>query len=240
MNKMEKKKMNLLKCSCVFLGAIALVIFVGIWVMSALSMFDFFNSPSNGESSLVLSEQVNVSGEQTGEKYETKVIIAGTNNTAKKEKKLRKQNLVQEITDKASGRKVALHRDMNNSVGREELDSMFRDFLEEKGMSYDEEIAKHLPSDTLNKPSEDEVIEKEYPQAEKTLIENYDVEEARFTENGEVWIRLDSNDANENSINKMMNEAANLYGDGSSPIKVVVWQGNRTRAVRTFFGPPMF
>jgi hypothetical protein len=41
-------------------------------------------------------------------------------------------------------------------------------------------------------------------------------------------------------MDKMMAAAAGLYGDAGAPVKVVVWVGNRTQAVRTFFGDPIF
>jgi hypothetical protein len=41
-------------------------------------------------------------------------------------------------------------------------------------------------------------------------------------------------------MDAIMARAAELYGNASEPLKVVLWAGNRMQAVRTFNGEPMF
>ena len=60
------------------------------------------------------------------------------------------------------------------------------------------------------------------------------------TPNGEVWIRLDPAEAEGLSVEELSAKAAELYGDGIDPLKIVVWVGNRARAVNTFNGHPIF
>lgn len=129
--------------------------------------------------------------------------------------------------------------------GVEELDRAFEGFLTAEGLSteaLEQEIASPLPppgeAETASTPSEP--VSPVFARATEALKDEYPVSDARLQENGEVWVRVEPGDSGNVPVGELMARAAEMYGDAASPVKVVVWSGNRAIAVRTFFGDPMF
>ena len=124
---------------------------------------------------------------------------------------------------------------------QKELDRQFRQFLTEKGLSSDELRA------VLDAPVKERAVDEAAPedpgidpQVVEQLKADYPVADARRKHEGEVWLRVDPAEAEGLSMDELMARAADLCGDSVTPIKVVVWVGNRPRAIRTFNGAPMF
>ncbi len=128
----------------------------------------------------------------------------------------------------------------NQLQDKEELDKDFEQFLKENGIDYETE--KNWLSDRAEeyrkKPGK--ALKRSYSEGEKQIINTYHVKDTKLTDNGEVWIKIDPDKTNTSSIEKMMSAAAELYSDGTEPVKVVVWEDSRPKEVRTFFGAPIF
>ncbi|WP_319526478.1 hypothetical protein [uncultured Desulfosarcina sp.] len=125
---------------------------------------------------------------------------------------------------------------------KSELIRDFRQFLVDRGHSVDEldqAVAATPPREPEPETSLDDALALP-PEATLRLKEEYPVQDARRTPNGEVWIRLDPAEAEGLSVEELSAKAAELYGDGIDPLKIVVWVGNRARAVNTFNGHPIF
>lgn len=127
------------------------------------------------------------------------------------------------------------------TAAQKELDRQFRQFLSEQGVSSDElQATLEAPVKvTASVPDvqDDGALD---PQIVQQLKMDFPVADARRNDQGEVWLRVDPAEANGLSMEELMVRAADLCGDSVTPIKVVVWVGNRPRAVQTFNGSPMF
>jgi hypothetical protein len=126
-----------------------------------------------------------------------------------------------------------------------ELDRAFLRFLEEKGLPpVDLEREREATADFSSEQKESGLTAEEssplFTAATQALQEDFPVNDARRLDNGEVWVQIDATDAGQASMDAIMARAAELYGNASEPLKVVLWAGNRMRAVRTFNGEPMF
>ncbi len=123
-----------------------------------------------------------------------------------------------------------------------ELDHDFKAFLAHQGYAGDE------VEQLLSSPASEQKTAKIMPVESRTgeevavlerLQESYPVVDARLQANGEVWLQLEPGAANSVAMEDMMAAAAK-HGRTGQPVKVVVWSGNRTKAVKTFFGDPVF
>jgi hypothetical protein len=126
-----------------------------------------------------------------------------------------------------------------------ELDRAFSQFLEDQGLPAVD--LRHHPAPVVSDPGIPEIedpvsraAQKQFAAATQTLKEDYAVTDARRQKNGEVWIRVDPSETTQSAVDEMMARAAELYGDASEPLKVVVWAGNRMRAVKTYNGEQIF
>lgn len=124
---------------------------------------------------------------------------------------------------------------------QKELDRQFKQFLTEQGLSTDD-VQAALDAPVPVKQRDDDVPEAQRldPHVVEQLKADYPVADARRKHEGEVWLQMDPAEAEGLSMDELMARAADLCGDSVSPIKVVVWVGNRPRAIQTFNGAPMF
>jgi hypothetical protein len=127
------------------------------------------------------------------------------------------------------------------SASQEELDRQFKQFLTERGLPTDD-LQATLDVSVKAEPTDDDEADNSGldPQTLRQLKEEYPLADARRKHEGEVWLRIDPSEAEGLAMDELMARAADLCGDSFTPIKVVVWVGNRPRAVRTFNGAPMF
>ncbi len=125
----------------------------------------------------------------------------------------------------------------------EELDQTFEQFLMAEGHSTDDLDRQRSFPVSVNQtqlPSPAEAKTDLEVEAAEILMDWYPIEDVRLQASGEVWIQIDSSTANPASLDEMMAATAAQYGNAGQPVKVVAWSGNRTRAVKTFFGEPIF
>lgn len=123
-----------------------------------------------------------------------------------------------------------------------ELDQDFKVFLAHQGYTGDEVerlLSSPAPARKTTKTMPAESRTDEEVAVLESLQQRYPVVDARLRANGEVWIQLDPGSAKSVTMEDMMAAAAE-HGQAGHPVKVVVWSGNRTQAVRTFFGDPVF
>ena len=120
------------------------------------------------------------------------------------------------------------------------LDRDFRRFLDDRGLSPGElDRAEAEFSAREPKPETKNDPDLELPQqATQMLKEAYPVKDARKKADGEVWLRLDPSEAEGLSMDALSAKAAELYGDGIDPMKIVVWVDNRPRAGEHFQWSP--
>ena len=125
----------------------------------------------------------------------------------------------------------------------EDLDRAFEKFLISQGL-LTEPLHREISSPAASDKKVSAPISEAGTELDPVMVESfkndYPVTDARLQENDEVWIRIDSTDIDKVSMDDMMAAAAELNGNSDTPVKVVVWVGNRPGAVRTFFGDPIF
>lgn len=121
----------------------------------------------------------------------------------------------------------------------DKLDHEFKQFLAERGESMEglADMTSSAPLQRNVKATGDWELPEE---ATEQLMEDYYISDARGKANGEIWIKLDQAEADNLSMEELSAKAAELYGDGVTPLKIVVWVGNRPQVVQTFNGPPLF
>ena len=128
-------------------------------------------------------------------------------------------------------------------VTREDLTRDFEKFLISQGLPT-EPLHREIPSPSASGKKDSSPLSKGGTELDPAIMEklkdDYPVTDACLQENGEVWIRLDSTDIDKAGMDEMMAAAAELHDNSATPVKVVVWAGKRTLAVRTFFGDPIF
>jgi hypothetical protein len=131
----------------------------------------------------------------------------------------------------------------NASRNLKGLDRDMEQFLTARGLPTESLYRQPSPPPASSKKISSSASE-DHPMLDAAAVENlknhYPVKDARLNQNNEVWIQIDSQDLNNVSMNEMMAAAAELRGNFGTPVKVVVWAGNRPRAIRTFFGNPIF
>ena len=127
---------------------------------------------------------------------------------------------------------------------REELDRSMEAFIASRGVSAESFHGELAAAAQRNAERRETEAQEAETGLDEEALENfkteYPVTDARRTPGGEIWLRVDGQEAGDASLDDMMAAAAELSGGTGRPVKVVVWQGNRVQAVRTFFGEPVF
>ncbi len=126
---------------------------------------------------------------------------------------------------------------------QEDLNRAFEKFLISQGLPT-ESLHREIPSPSAKDKKASLPVSEAGAGLDPVIVErlkdDYPITDARLQENGEVWIRINSTDIDKVKVDEMMAAAAGLHGNSATPVKVVVWAGNRPRAIRTFFGDPIF
>ncbi|PIE73715.1 MAG: hypothetical protein CSA20_01955 [Deltaproteobacteria bacterium] len=138
------------------------------------------------------------------------------------------------------GQPVAAPPLQQNKVSRtSKLDQEFKQFLAARGESMKKGAEMFVPVSSHRK--QEKTNDWQLPEeVTRQLKDEYHISDARGKANGEVWLQLDPAEAENLSVEELSVRAAELYGDGVDPIKIVVWVGRRPQIVQTFNGPPLF
>ena len=134
--------------------------------------------------------------------------------------------------------------DAGNIIGtQEDLNRAFEKFLISQGLPT-ESLHREIPSPSASEKKVSSTLSGTGIELDPVIVErlkdDYQIKDARLQKNGEVWIRIDPTNVDKALMNEMMATAAELHGNSATPLKVVVWAGNRPQGINTFFGDPIF